>query len=109
MSRPKKSEIRLICGTHAATAQRYIIVRKELELVIGKVHRIGCWLSAAETVRATGLCKTLALAGRSLMHLAAQLHDCLETEFASLEKAVEALKSTDKPGRPRPDQRRCPP
>lgn len=92
MSCPKKSKVRLICGMSPSAAKRYIVVRKELDPVIDKVHKIGCWLSDFENVKTTGLCKTLASTGRGLMHFAAQLHDYLENEFASLEKAVEALK-----------------
>ena len=87
MSKPDK----LICGMTASTAQRYIVVRKELDIVIKQVHKAGYWLSEFETVKPDGLCKTLSLMGVSIMNAMARIHDYLEDEFVSLEKIYDAI------------------
>ena len=89
MSEPNK----LICSMTQATAQRYIVVRKELDMIIQKVHKAGYWLSEFETANPAGMSKTLSLMGLSIMHAMAQIHDYLENDFVSLEKVYEAVKN----------------
>ena len=93
MSRPKDAPARLICGMRPATAQRYIVVREQFDIIIKQIHKAGCWLSEFENVRPTGLCRTLTIIGRGLIHNAAQIHDYLENEFVSLEKLTAAIES----------------
>ena len=87
MSEPNK----LICGMTQPTAQRYIVVRKELDIVIKNVHKSGYWLSEFETANPAGMSKTLSLMGLSIMHAMAQIHDYLENEFVSLEKVYDCV------------------
>jgi hypothetical protein len=82
---------KLICGMTESTAQRYIVVRKELDIVIKNVHKSGYWLSEFEKADPQGMCKTLSLMGLSIMHAMAQIHDYLENEFVSLEKVYDAV------------------
>ena len=83
---------KLICGMTEPTARRYIVVRKELDMIISRVHKAGYWLSEFETVKPDGLCKTLSLMGVSIMHSMAQIHDYLENEFVSLKRVYDAVK-----------------
>ena len=87
MSDPNK----LICGMTEPTARRYIVVRKELDMIIQKVHKAGYWLSEFETANPAGMSKTLSLMGLSIMQAMAQIHDYLENEFISLEKVYGAV------------------
>ena len=89
MSEPNK----LICGMTQPTAQRYIVVRKELDLIISRVHKTGYWLSEFENVKPDGLCHTLSMMGVMIMHNMAQVHDYLENEFVSLDKVYDAVKN----------------
>jgi len=89
MSDPNK----LICGMTQPTAQRYIVVRKELDMIIQKVHKAGYWLSEFETANPQGMSKTLSLMGLSIMHAMAQIHDYLENEYVSLDKVYDAVKN----------------
>ena len=91
MNEPDK----LICGMTKSTAQRYIVVRKEIDIVIQKVHKAGHWLSEFDKVKPEGLCNTLSLMGVSIMHAMAQLQDYLENEFASLDTVRDALKNNE--------------
>jgi hypothetical protein len=84
-------QYKLICGMTESTARRYIVVRKELDIIIKNVHKSGYWLSEFEHVKPDGLCKTLSLMGLSIMHAMAQIHDYLENEFVSLEKVYDAV------------------
>ena len=82
---------KLICGMTESTARRYIVVRKEFDMIISRVHKSGYWLSEFENVKPDGLCKTLSLMGLSIMHAMAQIHDYLENEFISLERIYDAV------------------
>ena len=92
MNYPKDDPARMICGMTESTARRYIVIRKELDMIIARLHKAGYWLSEFETVKPDGLCKTLTLMGLSVMHSMSQIHDYLENEFVSLEKLYEAVK-----------------
>lgn len=87
MSKPDK----LICGMTEPTARRYIVVRKELDILINQVHKAGHWLSEFKTVKPEGLCHTLATMGVLIMHNMAQVHHYLENEFVSVQKISDAL------------------
>jgi hypothetical protein len=84
---------KLICGMTASTAQRYIVVRKELDMIISRVHKSGYWLSEFDKAKPDGLCHTLSMMGVMIMHNMAQVHDYLENEFVSLDKVYDAVKN----------------
>ena len=73
------------------TARRYIAVRKELDILIKQVDKAGHWLSEFEKAKPDGLCHTLATTGVLIMHNMAQIHDYLENEFVSLQKAAAGI------------------
>jgi len=87
---------RLIRGMTPPTAQRYIVARKEIDILIHRVHKAGYWLSEFDKVNPEGLCNTLSLMGVSIMHAMAQIHDYLENEFASLEAIHKDLNEDKK-------------
>ena len=91
MSDPNK----LICGMTPETAQRYIVVRKELDILIRQVHKAGYWLGELDKVKPDGICHTLATMGVLIMRNMAQIHDYLENEFASLETVRDALNKSE--------------
>jgi hypothetical protein len=82
---------KLICGMTAPTARRYIVVRKEIDILIKQVNKAGHWLSEFEKAKPDGLCHTLAMIGVLIMHNMAQIHHYLENEFVSLEKIYDAI------------------
>jgi hypothetical protein len=91
MSHQTKDTARLICGMSEQTAQRYITVRQELDILIDRIHNAGNYLSKLKTVQPAHIGKSLALTGRSITHAMALVHDYLENEFASLEKVRSAV------------------
>ncbi len=86
-----KDPIKLIYGMTESTAQRYIVVRKELDIVIQRIHKAGYWLSEFDKADPAGMCNTLSLMGVSIMHNMALIHHYLEDEFVSLERVYDAL------------------
>jgi hypothetical protein len=91
MSDPNK----LICGMTEPTARRYIVVRKEIDMLIHQVHKAAHWLSEFDKVKPDGLCHTLSTAGVLIMHNMASLHHYLENEFVSLTTVRDALKTIE--------------
>ena len=87
MSKPDK----LICGMTEPTARRYIIIRKEMDIMIERIHKAGHWLSEFDKVRSEGLCQTLSMMGVVVMHAIAVIHDYLENEFASKDAVRDGL------------------
>lgn len=86
MNPPENDPARMICGMTKPTAKRYIVVRKEIDMLINQVHKAGYWLSEFEKVKPEGLSHTLAMMGVLIMHNMSAVHDYLENEFASLQK-----------------------
>ena len=85
----------LICGMTPSTARRYVVVRKEIDLIIKRVHKAGQWLSDLEKLRPGDHQKIVIKMGRSIMSATAQVQDYLENEFISVEKIrAEADKLT---------------
>jgi hypothetical protein len=84
-------QYKLICGMTAATARRYIVVRKELDILINQVNKAGHWLSEFEKAKPDNLCHALAMMGVLIMHNMAQVHHYLENEFVSLQQISDAL------------------
>lgn len=85
------SDPKLICGMSEPAARRYIVVRKEIDILINQVHKAGYWLSEFENAKPEGLSHTLAMMGVLIMHNMSAIHDYLENEFASLEKIEQDL------------------
>ena len=96
MNDPKDDPKRMICGMTESTAKRYIDIRKELDVIIARVHKAGYWLSEFDKADPVGMCKTLSLMGVSIMHAMAQIHDYLENQFLSLERVYDAVKDRKK-------------
>jgi hypothetical protein len=86
----------LICGMTEPTARRYIVVRKELDILINQVNKAGHWLSEFEKAKPDGLCHTLAMMGVLIMHNMAQIHHYLENEFVSVQQISNALNNRQK-------------
>jgi hypothetical protein len=86
----------MICGMTEPTARRYIDIRKELDMIITRVHKAVYWLSEFDKADPAGMCKTLTLMGVSIMHSMAQIHDYLENEFVSLERVYDIVKDRKK-------------
>jgi hypothetical protein len=82
---------RLICGMTQETAQRYIVVRQEISLIINRLYRTGSYLSEFEKIKPTAICRTLSLMGRLIMHEAMLIGDYLENEFVSAQKVKQSL------------------
>jgi hypothetical protein len=76
----------LICGMTPSTAKRYVVVRKEIDLIIERINKTGHWFSEFEKVKTGGIGKTLTLMGRSIMQDMAQVRHYLEDGFVSVEK-----------------------
>ena len=91
MSDPNK----LICGMTQPTAQRYLVVRKELDMLISRVHKAGYWLSEFEKVKPDGLCHTLSMMGIMVMNSISMIHHYLEDEFASLAAVRDGLNNPE--------------
>jgi hypothetical protein len=87
MSEPRK----LICGMTQTTARRYIVIRKEIDIMIERTHKAGHWLSEFDKAQPDGLCHTLSMMGVLIMHSMAVIHDYLENEFASKETVMDQL------------------
>ena len=96
MNDPKDDPKRMICGMTEPTARRYIDIRKELDMIIARVHKAGYWLSEFDKAHPAGMCKTLSLMGLSIMHSMSQIHNYLENEFVSLERVYDAFKDRKK-------------
>jgi hypothetical protein len=96
MNHPKDDPARTVCGMTEPTARRYIVIRKELDMIIARVHKAGYWLSELDKADPAGMSKTLTLMGVSIMHAMAQIHDYLENEFVSLERIHDAVKGRKK-------------
>jgi hypothetical protein len=92
---PKDNPL-MICGMSEQTAQRYITVRQELDILIDRIHKAGNHLSRLETVQPVTIARFLVSTGRSITHAMALVHDYLENEFASLEKVRKAVKHRKK-------------
>lgn len=86
---------RLICGMTPKTAQRYIVVRQEISLIINRLYNAGSYLSEFEKIKPTAFCRTLSLMGRLVMYEAMLIGDYLEHEFASMHKVEEQLKDLE--------------
>lgn len=85
---------KLICGMTPTTAERYLVIRQEIDIMIQRIHKAGHWLSEFDKAKPEGLSHTLSMMGVMIMHSTSAVHDYLENEFASLEKIVDALKNT---------------
>jgi hypothetical protein len=96
MNHPKDDPVRMICGMTEPTARRYMVIRKELDMIIARVHKAAYWLSEFEKAKADGLCQTLTLMGLSIMHSMSQIYDYLESEFVSLESVSDAVNDRKK-------------
>jgi len=83
---------KLICGMIPSTAERYLIVRQEIDIMIQRIHKAGYWLSEFDKAQPEGLSHTLSMMGVMIMHSIATVHDYLENEFASLDTVRQALK-----------------
>lgn len=86
-------QTRLVCGMSPSAAKRYLIVRKEIDIMIKRIHQAGHWLSEFDKAQPEGLCHTLSMMGVMIMHSISAVHDYLENEFASFEKVRESLKN----------------
>lgn len=87
MSEPK------ICGMTQTTARRYLMIRKQIDIMIERVNKAGYWLSEFDKVKPDGLSHTLSMMGVMIMHSMAVIHNCLENEFASIETVTDRLQS----------------
>ena len=76
----------LVCGMTPSTAKRYVVVRKEIDLIIERINKAGLRLIEFEKVKPDGLCKTLSRMGISIMQGMAQIQEYLDNEFVSVEK-----------------------
>ena len=91
MSRQKDDPVRLICGMNQETANSYIVVRQEIGMIINRLHKAGDYLSEFEKIKPGGICRTLSLMGKSIMHDAALIREYLDNDFVSLERIEDAL------------------
>lgn len=91
MDRPKQDPDRLVCGMTQKTARRYIVVRQQIDMLVNRLYRAGAYLTEFEKIKPIGICRTLSLTGRLIMHEAMLIRDYLENEFASLEKVCSAV------------------
>jgi hypothetical protein len=76
----------LICGMTPETARRYLVVRKEVDMIIEQVDTVGRWLGEFDKIKVDGLCKTLTRFGLLIVNATAQIQDYLDNEFVSVEK-----------------------
>jgi len=83
---------KLICGMIPSTAERYLVVRQEIDIMIQRIHKAGLWLSEFDKAQPEGLSHTLSMMGVMIMHSTSAVHDYLENEFASLDTVRQALK-----------------
>ena len=86
---------RLICGMTPKTARRYIVVRKEISLIINRLYRAGSYLSEFEKIKPVPVCRTLSMMGRLIMHEAMLIGDYLEHEFVPVQKVEDKLKDLE--------------
>ena len=91
MSEPDK----LICGMTEPTARRYIVIRKEIDIMIERINKAGYWLSEFDKAQPEGLSHTLAMMGVMIMHSISTIHDYLENEFASLDTVRDELNASE--------------
>jgi hypothetical protein len=87
MSEPDK----LICGMSQPTARRYIVIRKEIDIMIERIHKAGYWLSEFDKAEPARMVHTLSMMGVMIVHSISMIHDYLENEFASLQVVRDAL------------------
>jgi hypothetical protein len=92
MKNSKDDSVRMICGMTEQTAIRYMVTRKELDMIITRVHKVGYWLSEFDKVDLVDMHKTLSLMGLSIMNAMTKIHYCLENDFVSLESTYYAVK-----------------
>ena len=83
----------LVCGMSPSAANRYLIVRKEIDIMIQRIHKAGYWLSEFDKAKPEGLSHTLSIMGVMIVHSISTIHDYLENEFASLDTVRESLKN----------------
>ncbi|MGD9368983.1 MAG: hypothetical protein PVH87_24980 [Desulfobacteraceae bacterium] len=88
MSDPNK----MICGMTPTTAERYLVIRQEIDIMIQRIHKAGYWLSEFDKAQPEGLRHTLSMMGVMIVHSISTIHDYLENEFASLDTVRQALK-----------------
>ena len=94
MNYPKDDSDRMICGMTEQTAIRYMNTRKEIDVIMARVHKAGYWLSEFEKVDLASMHETLSLMGLSIMNAMTKIHYCLENDFVSLEGTYDAAKGT---------------
>lgn len=83
---------KLICGMIPSTAERYLVVRQEIDIMIQRIHKAGLWLSEFDKAQPEGLRHTLSMMGVMIVHSISTIHDYLENELASLDTVRQALK-----------------
>ena len=96
MCRTKDGPDRMICGMTQETAESYIVVRQEISMIINRLCKAGVYLSKFEKIKSDGICRTLSLMGKSIIHDALLIGEYLENDFVSLEKVEAALGELEK-------------